>query len=102
MPRMLVRHAAQQAEFAGLARQPRQVLADAQTGDAGRDRIEFPAKMRRGIRLEVECVELAGTAEQIDQNASPCPWPRRRLRRELPERQAERPGGADLQHLTAR
>ncbi len=103
MPRVLVRHAAQQAVFAGLARQPGQVLADAQPGDAGGDRVEFPAKMRRGIRLEVERVELAGPTEQVHENASPRPCPRRRLGQgELREGQSERPCGADLQDFTAR
>ena len=58
-----------------------QVLADPQPRHAGRDRAELAADLRRGVRLHVEGIDVAGTAVIEDQDARadrlkpPLAWP---------------------------
>ena len=46
-----------------------QVLADPNPWHGGRDRAELAADLRRGIRLHVICVDMAGPAVMEDQDA---------------------------------
>src|SRR5262245_35723938 len=59
---MLVMHAANQAKLVRLMCQTRQVLANLDAWNIGRDRAEFAAKMGWGFRLQVKRIKLTGAA----------------------------------------
>ena len=69
------------------------------------DRLEFPAHFRRGIRLEVERVELAGTAtEEDDQDGFRAAGPDCAVRRgpqDAGQPCSHNTGGAGLQESAA-
>ena len=62
-------HAANQAILVRLTRQARQVFANLDAGNVGRGRPKLAAEVRRRVGLQIERLELARPAEQIDQDA---------------------------------
>ncbi len=52
-----------------MRRHQREVLADLDAGDVGRDRLELAAHLGRGVGLHVPGIELAGRADQEDRDA---------------------------------
>src|SRR5262249_21737587 len=92
-----VGHGADQAELVGAPRQARQVFADLEARDGGRNRVELAADLVRGGGFHVEGFELALPALQEKQDAGPGPAPvggAGPLRGAEQVRQAQ-PGGAD-------
>src|SRR5262249_11205933 len=70
---MGVIHTAQQAILVSLAREKRQVFADANPRHTGVDAPEFATDFRWRVGLEVPKVDMAGAAEEVHQQAGPCP-----------------------------
>ena len=62
-------HRAQQADLVHLAGQPRQVLANLDARHAGGDRLELAANFGRRLGLHIPEVDMAGPAEQKDEDA---------------------------------
>ena len=62
-------HAPHQGIAVGQSGQQRQMLANVDAGNAGRNRLERAANLRRGVRLEIEHIQVRRPAEQIDEDA---------------------------------
>lgn len=84
------------------SRRRRQELADANAGDARRDRSEWSAHFGRRVRLRVPCLQLAGSADEHEKNARSRRL-RLRARVTFPEREPQSAGadGANSQDVTA-
>src|SRR5262245_8196477 len=107
MPRMLMVHAAEQTILVGTPREVGNVFANANAVHVGRDRPEFAAEMGWRVGLEIEDVDLARAAEEIDEDAGLRPTTAAarlsRAGRRFPaaQRHAERAQTAKLQDVAA-
>jgi hypothetical protein len=100
-----VRHRPQEADLVHLLGQLRQMLADLNAGDVRSGGLELAANLRRRIGLHVPQIDLAGTAEEEQEDARPGPLRRGRLlgtkRLELAGRESEQAQAADAQQFAA-
>jgi len=92
--------------------QTRQVLGDVDARHVGGPRLEFAAKLRRGVGFHVPDVDMAWAAEQIDEDArlglsegaasARIGGPRRFGRTQAAPQQPERSAESDLQTIPPR
>jgi hypothetical protein len=107
MPGMRMTHAANEAKLIGLARQPRQVLANPNAGNIAVNGAKFPSKLGRGVGLQVKNIDLAGPSEKVDHNASVGPaetgrgWRRGRSAQDLGQAHPHGRQAADLKPIAA-
>src|SRR5438876_8400755 len=70
MPRMGMIHASNETILVGVPRKSWQMLADTHAGNVGGDGAKFASEFDRGVRLQVEGVDLARPAKQVDHHTS--------------------------------
>jgi hypothetical protein len=66
---------ADQGQLVGNAGLKWEEFADVHAGNIGPDRLEFPAKLGRGIRFQVVHVDMAGSASEADHDDRPWRFP---------------------------